>query len=102
MANRNGMGPFNQGPLTGRGRGTCSPNSNAATKLGVGLGMGMLAWGCRRGMGRQGFRSRGFFNMGRSKNAGFQDNPESLDEYKSYLEEELALVNKQFDTKDND
>jgi len=95
MANLNGMGPLNEGPLTGRGRGNCSPNSNAGTKLGVGLGLLGLAWGCGRGMRNRG---RNSYPIGRGMNARYQGNKERLSAYKKQLEEELELINKQMNT----
>lgn len=98
MANRNGMGPFNKGPLTGGGRGNCLQTS---AKIGLGIGMG-LAWGCRHGIGKQGFRVPNFTCSGRRNNAIFQNNQESMVEYKKHLEEELELINSQISSKDNE
>jgi hypothetical protein len=72
MANRNGMGPLNEGPLTGRGRGNCLQITNNAARIGVSLGLMGLAWGCRRGMGN---RRRHFFSRDSGYNPKFQENP---------------------------
>lgn len=51
MANRNGMGPMNEGPLTGKGMGNCKSNGNTENiaKVGMAIGAGLgMAWGCRR------------------------------------------------------
>jgi len=53
MANRNAMGPRNEGPLTGRGLGNCkSGNNDNSTNRGQGLGRG-------RGRGFRGNCGRG-------------------------------------------
>jgi len=96
MANLNGMGPNNRGPLTGRGMGNCTGNASTASKIGAGLGVGLgLAWA-----GRRNFRQRGFgggrgrnFNMGGRNLPRFQEDEESVEAYKSFLEEELKRVN---------
>lgn len=101
MANRNGMGPMNQGPLTGRGLGNCGTGSNIG-KIGLGIGAGLgMAWGCRRGLGRgRGVRGGGLGQGGR----GFwQTTPtqvkESLAQYKEELKQELANVEEQLTNK---
>lgn len=67
MANRNGLGPNNEGAMTGRGIGNCTTDSKSTDKvsqavdigmaLGRGLGRGMAQGG--RGRGRRGFFGRG-------------------------------------------
>ena len=97
MANRNGMGPMNQGPLTGRGLGNCTTSNNIGkVGLGIGAGLGMVL-GCRRGLGRgRGNRGAGLGLGGR----GFWqttplDAKESLTQYKEQLKEELANIEKE-------
>jgi len=83
MSKLNGLGPNNEGKLTGRGRGSCLPTSNTVAKVGIGLGMGMgIAWGYRHGRNHSGFKGfnrpgfRGFnrFNMSNAKDE--TDKPE--------------------------
>ena len=86
MANRNGMGPMNQGPLTGRALGNCATGNNIG-KIGLGIGAGLgMAWGCRRGLANRGRGGRRFFQISP------MDTKESLIQYKDQLKEELANV----------
>lgn len=102
MANLNGMGPNNQGPLTGRGNGNCTSTSTTASKIGAGLGMGLgLAWAGRRGFKNAGFRGRQAFHLGRRNKTGFQATYDTVEAYKSFLEEELKRINNQIDLKND-
>lgn len=102
MANLNGMGPNNNGPRTGRGQGNCSTTLSTGQKLGLGIGMGMgAAYGLRQGLGRrngQGMRKPGFrrngFSMNGRNSYRFQNNKESIEDYKNFLEQELEQLNK--------
>jgi len=86
MANRNGMGPLNQGQLTGRGLGNCATGNNIG-KIGLGIGAGLgMAWRCRKGLGRG---ARGLW-----QNSPL-DVKESLVHYKEQLKQELANIEKQ-------
>jgi len=63
MPNRNGMGPRNEGPMTGRQMGPCSPNTDPDKNLQnkrplYGLGRGGLPRGGGRGFGFGGYRRR--------------------------------------------
>lgn len=108
MANRNGMGPNNNGPLTGRGMGNCNNGLNKIGKVGLGLGAGLgMAWGCRNQLRGRGFgvnRGRGLgaqgFFQGQSTNLG--DSKESLEAYKEQLEQEISLINQQLTTTDSE
>ena len=40
MANRNGLGPFNEGPMTGRGLGPCGAGFRRGFSRGMGGGLG--------------------------------------------------------------
>lgn len=104
MANRNGMGPLNQGPLTGRGLGNCVTTNNIG-KIGLGIGAGLgMAWGCRRRLGRGpgnrggglGIGARGFFQENSS-----EDN-ETLIQYKEQLKQELSNIEKQLSEKEKE
>ena len=80
MPRRDGTGPMGEGPLTGRGFGTCT-GTNALVKcagLGLGLGLGMA---CRRGFGR-GFRR-------------FSSNPITPESRKSILQSQKEALNHQ-------
>lgn len=90
--NRNGMGPNNEGPMTGRGNGFCSDNSSYRNCRGA---------FCRgRGFG-QGFR-RAFSDneteafIGGS-NATIYRKKEMLSEKKSYYEKKLAEIEKELE-----
>ena len=73
--NRNGMGPDNQGPMTGWGYGGCrdiddvsdgrSPNTDRSRAIHPGMGRGM-GRGMRQGMGRGRGRGPGR-NIGRGR-----------------------------------
>lgn len=101
MASRNGMGPMNQGPLTGRGMGNCVGGGLSARKIGMGIGAGVgMGIGLARGFG--GGRGRGL-GIGQ-RGARFQqmaspvynnnqtDSKEALEAYKEELQRELADV----------
>ena len=100
--NRNGMGPNNEGPMTGRGNGFCSDNSsyrNCRGTFGRGRGFGQT---CGQGynFGR-GFR-RAFLDeeieafIGGS-NATIYKKKEILSEKKKYYEEKLAEIEKELE-----
>ncbi len=81
MANGNGLGPYNDGPMTGRGLGNCGSETkdrsgNIEETVGKGFGPGNYGMGLRnrglnanqgRGMGRRGGR-RQFFRQTSSVN----------------------------------
>ncbi len=82
MANRNGLGPNNKGPMTGRGLGTCkSEVKDRRDNI-----SGFMA----RGFGGRGSRGRGFFEgqgrgMGR-RNGGrhfFRQSPSDSSSFDS-------------------
>ena len=97
MANRNGMGPMNQGALTGRGLGNCATGNN----MGIGAGFGM-AQGSRRGLGRgignrrANLGARGFFQ------ASPLSDEEALKQYKDELKQELASVEEELTNNNNE
>jgi len=71
MANRNGLGPDNEGAMTGRGLGNCNTDNKTADKVGQAVGVGMaLGRGLGRGMaqGGRGRGRRGFFGRGLRNN----------------------------------
>lgn len=72
MANRNNMGPNNEGSMSGRGLGDCGTNASPAEKIVAGLGMGAaLGRGMRKGMnqGGSGRGQRGFFRNNGNNNS---------------------------------
>lgn len=77
MANRNGMGPLNEGPVTGRGLGKCPTNEENST---FGRGLGRRC--CGNSRPRNGRR-----NMQVTEK-------ESLENYKEHLQKELERVEK--------
>lgn len=86
----NGLGPNNEGPMTGRGMGNCRS----------GEGMGNSGRGCRgngRGRGRRcaDFRGAGF-NRG-LKVIEDENNKELLEERKALLTKELEKINEQLE-----
>jgi hypothetical protein len=103
MAYLNGLGPNNQGPLTGRGLGNCAKGTNTAGRIGMGLGglgVGLgMAWRLGRGL-----RGRGFgMNNGGRLGGRFQpfyqpqqmdktDEKAELDQYKENLKRELEAI----------
>lgn len=71
MANRNGLGPNNEGTLTGRGLGNCTSDGNTTEKVVQGVAAGMaIGRGLGRGMARggRGKGRRGFLGRGRGNN----------------------------------
>ncbi len=107
MANRNGLGPFNEGPMTGRGLGNCmTGNNKTAAKVGAGLGLGLgLAWGCRKGLGRgRGMRAGRGFRMGGGRffSPDHGTDKEALKSYRDRLKEELDLIDKKLSEADNE
>ena len=79
MPNQDGTGPTGQGPMTGKGLGSCRFNMPFFGRcFGRGFGKGM---GMRRGFGR-------FFNWPSDS----KDQKELLSDYKKALEEELEDV----------
>lgn len=102
MANRNGMGPMNAGPLTGRGLGHCSTGNNNVNigKVGLGIGAGLgMAWGCMNGMKGRGLRMSGsgrgrWFQALQGQSAfGQTDDQDALRQYKEQLESEIEAIN---------
>lgn len=70
MANLNGKGPRNEGPMTGRALGNCK---EATDRLAEGLGLGRrLGRGPGRGLNQRvgGRGGRGFFRAGNGPNNG--------------------------------
>ena len=71
MANRNHLGPNNEGPMTGRALGSCGANKATTDKetrdknLGLGRGLGR---GLGLGQGGRGRASKGFSINGRGNN----------------------------------
>lgn len=83
---RNGMGPNNEGSMTGKGLGNCSGN----TFEGQGPFYGNKAYGrgyfCRKNNGQGLGQGRGFFNAGLNEQ-------EVYEARKAILEKELAQIN---------
>lgn len=102
MAYLNGLGPNNQGPLTGRGLGNCVKGTSTAGKIGLGLGglgVGLgMAWRCGRGLrGRgQGFGTRGgrFQSAFQPQQMDKTNEKAELDQYKENLKLELEAIDK--------
>lgn len=70
MANLNGKGPNNEGPLTGRGLGNCKDGTDRVVE-GIGRGLGRVyGRGLGRGMRQRvaGRGGRGFFRNGNGPN----------------------------------
>lgn len=70
MANLNGKGPNNDGPMTGRGLGNCK---EATDRVATGLGLGRrLGRGLGRGLNQRagGRGGRGLFRAGNGPNNG--------------------------------
>jgi len=83
-------GPMGQGPLTGRGLGFCSGNTNPS---GLGLGRG-YGQGLGRGFGR-GYWGRGrFFNL-RYNNPVSESQVSSKEDEKVYLEDLVKNLEKE-------
>lgn len=85
---RNGMGPNDEGSMTGRGLGNCSGNSFEGQGPFYGNSSSGKGYFCKRNNGnRQGLgQGRGFFNAGLSEQ-------EVYEVRKASLEKELAQVN---------
>ena len=79
MPGRDGLGPVGQGPLTGRGLGSCGKGSAIGAAVGVGT---VIGYGCRMYK-----RSRGAGFRGRGAGSGL-----SLDQEKTMLEERLNQI----------
>ncbi len=77
MSNRDGRGPINAGPGTGRGLGSCGRGSAIGTAVGVGAAIG---YGMYKGRRRAGFKGRG-------NRQGF-----SLEQEKNMLEERIDQI----------
>ncbi|NLB91409.1 MAG: DUF5320 domain-containing protein [Clostridiales bacterium] len=84
MANRNGKGPMELGPCTGRGMGNGSVNTAPGNRCFSGFGDGR----CRRRGNGQGRNHRGFHNSSSANSKG-----RTMEQYKSYLEHELEAIN---------
>lgn len=85
MPGFNQQGPMNQGPMTGKGRGTCTDAHN----FGPGTGRGR---GCRRGRARTG--EPGGYGPGFNANQGAYATDDLLNR-KAMLEAELKAVKEQ-------
>lgn len=77
MSSRDGRGPANAGPGTGRGLGSCGRGSTIGTVVGVGAAIGYGLYKGRRGAG----------SRGRGANQGF-----SLEQEKNMLVERLDQI----------
>lgn len=74
MANRNGMGPNNDGAMTGKGLGTCGTNTSENNKTGNGFRMAAgLGRGLGKGMRQGGRGQRGFLGNMRGNNSSSND-----------------------------
>ena len=101
MPARNNTGPMGEGPLTGRGMGTCNPNQTGTPRTNFGrFGFGR---GGGRGFGRGNF---GGFGRGFGRGFGFfqtysnvptQSEAEVLKNQASALEESLSQIKKRLD-----
>lgn len=90
----NGMGPDNQGPMTGRGMGPCNPANSDPNNVNQGwwpVGRGFRFGGFGRGRGG-GFRRSGFFPRASSA-VGIED-IDSLKARANALEESLNILKK--------
>ena len=92
MAGRNGMGPQNMGPLTGRGLGVCVDGAGAN----VPMGRGWCGGGFGRGRGGRGFGRAQRNRFGASGQSGWQqamapvaDEPELLQRQIDALQQRL-------------
>ncbi len=96
MPKRDGTGPMNQGPMTGRGLGNCDDGETVNSGFGMGRGLGR-GMGCSNGRGINRGRSRGKgLGMGFGyKNAGMDK--EYLTEQKSMLKKTLDAIEKQLE-----
>jgi hypothetical protein len=87
--NRNGMGPNNEGPMTGRGNGFCSGNSSyrnyrGAFCRGRGFGQGL----------RRDFSDKEVEAFIGRPNADIKYNKGNLNEQKEYYQRKLDEINK--------
>lgn len=80
MSQLNGLGPNNQGPITGRGLGNCNGGSVNRSFFGKGRGFG-AGRGCGIGYGRM------FLTQKETK--------EELEAYKKQLEAEITAINEE-------
>ncbi len=105
MANRNGLGPLNKGAMTGNGLGNCGKGSNLG-KIGLGIGAG-VGFMMRH---REKFRRNAGRNNNQMRGQGFRlnrrfwqdteiDSKEELKVYKEQLQQELANVESELESK---
>ncbi len=85
MAGRNGMGPGESGPLTGRGRGFCAGGGFSGKGAGRFTGMASLLCGAGYGLYRM-LRHRGWCNP------GFQRGMNSTDADRDALRNEAEML----------
>jgi len=83
MPRRDGTGPENMGPLTGRGLGNCDSTGSRTTGQATGSGLGRGLFAGRGGGGR----GRGFFPRGR----GFY-NPAQTSLPEENIQEEITFL----------
>ncbi|MCD4651330.1 MAG: DUF5320 family protein [Candidatus Cloacimonetes bacterium] len=93
MAGRNGTGPFNEGPMTGRGLGPCG-GGNRGGIFGFGRRMGRMGFG-RGGGGRGGFGFGGFGGFSGEQEEAPQTSKSYLDNAINVLTNQLNLFKKQ-------
>lgn len=101
MANKNGMGPGNEGPSTGRGLGACESTNVGIRKLGHGIIGGQFGGkGSRKRMNGNRNKRNNRENNGRGRcfqnqafvQTAYAENKETLENYKLELQQALDAV----------
>lgn len=105
MAGLNQMGPFNEGPMTGRGLGRCTNSAGNYADYFAGRRGGGLRRGNRAFAGRGGGFGRGFNGYGYGMNRG-QVNTENIppfnkDEYINNLKNERDWLDNEIKRAEN-